>query len=166
MLSGDPPALASEPNMAYRYLLVQAADGVPARLVMAEQSATAQGTLETWVTAQPQVLQTLDGLLHSTHGLPHDLSPHLDAQPQSGLAVRWRPVAYADVPKSAKPTQALRTAQWQDLRWFEVVGGQNHFFAVAMHRGSLQRVYTHRCWAAQACLHTYRWPLDYTPIVP
>ena len=64
----------------YRYLRVQVAGSVPALLVLAFEDATAQGPVEVWYSGQGETLQTLDGRLVASHGLPTD----------------WRRVAWPD----------------------------------------------------------------------
>lgn len=147
------PTFSSGLNPQYRYLAAHAPNTPPALLVMFHETDTPSGHLESWLTAEQQTVQTLGGLLHATHGLPTDLLPVGVNAAQS--------IAFTNLPEAAQPVLERHLVSWPALQWYQIPGRYPHVFAVAQHRGRVQTVYNYRCWADGACLHTYRWPMDY-----
>lgn len=150
------PTFETGLNPSMRYLVAHVSDGPLALLALSHQHVPTQGLLETWVGANHQVVQTMNVVPHATHGLSKDLLPQKLSQPVP-VSVEWQ-----QVPAQARPALPSQAVSWGQLGWYKTPDAVPSYFAVALHRGAVQPVYAYRCWSPDVCLHTYRWPIDYT----
>ena len=183
------PAIPSNPDPRYRYLVGAVKGSRPAMLVLAYVDAHPQGPVEVWASATGEMVKLQNGRIIATAGLKSDLlavrmkSPPLawDRLTEQGQrfererdvmpgyrfnmleqlhVVPWKQQPLHDLPSTLPKDSALR------YRWFrevsEVTSGNglpDAWFAWGKHLGEWSVVYTEQCLAPDYCLWLQRWPV-------
>jgi Group 4 capsule polysaccharide lipoprotein gfcB, YjbF len=183
-------ALPTSPDPRYRYLRVEVQDRPPALMVLGYADPDSAGEIETWYSANREVIKTQNGRIVSTAGLETDWvavryplqPPSWDAIPPNGVAVQrqrdvmpgyayglddvlWvTPLGLAPAGRlpTSLPVGIANTYRWfrQDARSAAGEALPSAWFAWGKHRGMLTIVYSEQCLSASLCLKMQRWPMS------
>lgn len=176
--------------MRYRYLRMEVGGRPVAILALAFIDNHPAGEIETWFSAQREVIKTQNGRIIGTAGLEVDWTgvrypiapPQWDKVSSTGATyVRERDqmpgyafglrdsmaiIPLSEVPVSRLP-KGMPLAAARTYRWFQESGRSSvgvdlptELIAWGAHRGGQTVVYSEQCLTPEFCLKLQRWPVQ------
>ncbi len=176
-------------NPAYAYLHLTVPGQPPALLVLGYVDPSPAGQLMSWYSANNEVLQTLDGLLLSAHGLSNGITgvrfaPNMPplwpatgaastsqrtwdapSQHRYGLQQTWtlQPAQADALPQAVRShlQRHLGNPDTSAWRWYAASASTypTAWFARTAVHGAEQTVYSYQCLEPSFCMHMAPWPV-------
>lgn len=166
------------PNLSYLRVTVQ---GKPSLMVLGYVAQHEFGTLETWYSSSGQVLELLDGKLHSTEGFATNW-PRVD---RSGFPGKWADALSGDSTTFTRLHDQMPNYRYNiknlvslietpvhrhsnlygvepsAFRWLEETAGSlpSARYALALERGTYSVFYGEQCLTPDYCISWQRWPV-------